>query len=197
MTLRKVVSIGLLLVAVLPNLSMRWTDAYKILNEGDIALEKEQTHPELSSVIGEVPHWESFDRWKCFYSDEVEYMCADVCWRSDSCVLGGWEKQPFIFVLHKGHLYEFEDENHYDHPPCETILNDWRSIMERQSAVCIYGAYLQEQEVYPEEGVKRHTSWVLSRLKTYSREWKVGDSKSTEDIEETSADKNPDDTESP
>ena len=176
MTLRKSALIGALLIAVLPSLSMRWTDAYKVLSEADIKLEKDQTDPALSSAIDERPHWESFNRWLCFYSDEVETLCADVCWRPDSCAAGGWEKEPIISVLHRNHLYEFEDESRFDQPPCEEIQRRWKMILNRQSVVCIFAAHLQDNEVSPEEGFKRHSTWILSRVKTYGGEWQTKDS---------------------
>lgn len=195
MILRKSALISTLLIIALSNLSMRWTDAYKILTEDDIKLERGQIDPALSSAIDEKPHWESFNRWLCFYSDEVEALCADVCWRSDSCVSGGWEKQPLILVLHRGHLYEFEDESRFGQPSCEEILSNWKEILNHQSAVCIFAAHLQDDEVYLEEGFRRHSSWVLSRLKTYDGEWQSVDSQKLEP--EETADESSDDSDRP
>ena len=172
---RKTVLISSILAFALPILSMKWNDTYKILSDEDIKMEHDQTDPALSSATYEETQWKSFDRWRCFHSDEVEIRCAEVCWKSDSCVSGGWERQPFISVLHDGHLFEFEDESR-SHRPCEEILNDWRAVLDRQVGTCILAAHLQDNDVDPDEGIKKRSVWILSRLKTYIGQWQTEDS---------------------
>lgn len=148
----------LLLIISIASLSMTHIDYLQILSEEDFEMESTEsaTRPALSSSLDEGSQWQSFNQWMCFSSESVEFSCAEIDYGKSSL--------PNLSVRGDDNiLYELS----IDPEPglkCETILEAWKAIIDKQNGFCAYAAFLQDFG-------QGHELWIVDAFKTYSGRW--------------------------
>ncbi|MFN8370283.1 MAG: hypothetical protein U0T83_06625 [Bacteriovoracaceae bacterium] len=147
-----IVKFFLISVVLLFNLSFSWQDnSYDILNENDWNLYKQNNeNPALSSSVQDEIQWKSYNKWRCFSSEKLEFSCGTVDYNGEHDV-------PIINI--EDNEYDLSPEYTWD---CKKIIQVWSKLIENEKSVCIYGAYLQDLEL------EKITSslWYIERIKT-------------------------------
>ncbi|NDG28252.1 MAG: hypothetical protein EB120_13885, partial [Proteobacteria bacterium] len=165
--LRQWFHIPLLLLLSFFNVSLTWQIADDLLTEEDIGLEETQEAPALSSMLDTENPWKSYNQWQCFDARDVTptFMghFLDPEDRSEEMRTPALQvelpEETLVFDL------EPEDLKFMDCEDCPSkIFENWREWLDRERAICIYAAHLQDLNA-------DESYWILSKIKTSRGYW--------------------------
>lgn len=174
--LRRYFVLALLLLSSSAHISMSWIGFdydYGILSPEDQRLELTQEEPVLESTPGEMPHWQSFNRWLCFPTTTLKVGCfdekSDARWETSDPEKR--EDRGFYSVMHLDHagmLYRFESPEWTIPERCNEEAARIRELIKDQEGICVFAAYLPTIE-HPEPSAEdEEQTWVYYGLKTKS-----------------------------
>jgi hypothetical protein len=159
------ISLSVVILAAVANLSMFRGDDYSILSEADLEQQEveSKTRPALSAALTAEFYWQSFNKWLCFPSREAEFACSETDF--------GKSLLPTIRIAgSQGTRFDFDIDPEPD-LDCEETLNVWRELIANQQSFCVYAAYLQDLD-------DNHELWVIETVKSNRGVWTV---RATED----------------
>jgi hypothetical protein len=171
---RKKPSILALILCSVSQLSMTdfsLRDAFGILNSEDYLIAESQIEPSLHSVPGEVPSWETYNRWLCFPMSALnEVECrdhqTDRAWSEFS--LEERDGGGFLSVMnvhHEGHHYRFEAPGWKIPGGCIEDIEEMKELLKDQDAFCVFAAEWPSEEALAGED-EESTLWITYGLKT-------------------------------
>ncbi len=157
---------ALILASSILCLSMTTANHYDLLNDDDLEMQKaaQVGAPALSSAVNETPHWESFNAWQCFSTENIQPECSEL---DDGAI-----RVPTLRIHEGTILYDFS----LDPEPglnCEQTLSKWVALLESQRSLCIFAAHLQNYPDNPfqSEGVEQWQLWIVNQIKSYNGYW--------------------------
>ena len=163
----KRLSIFIVVAASISCLSMTTFNHYDLLSPEDQEMEVlgREEPSVLSSALDAIPHWESFNTWQCFSTENIEPECSELDY--------GAIHVPTLRMREGNTLYDFSLDPEPD-LNCEQTLTKWIALLENQRSFCVYAAHLQ---IYPDnpfesEGVEEWHLWIVDQIKTYNGYWK-------------------------
>lgn len=143
------------------NLSASWMDPYDLLDSEDLEI-RSTSRPALSHRDGD-ESWVSYNKWQCFTASSLSLFYAI----HDFSEYGGSpsERTPTFRFENDEEVIDFDFDNHgYFGGDSETIMSEWKDLLQRSPVVCIYAAYLQD--IAP-----GHAYWIVDELKSVSGYW--------------------------
>lgn len=118
--------------------------------------------PALSSGIDSENPWESYNQWRCYPLDVVEFGC--VVYDEDVPV-------PTVVVATEAEVISY-DVHFEENLECNQTLREWNELVSGGNEVCLYAAHMPAVEMDLDEDTQRKASlWYIDRIKGFRGTW--------------------------
>ena len=141
-------------------------DPSGLLTVEDLALQRDQDLPAMTSSLQDKVQWQSFNEWRCFSVEGLEIIESAVKFNERD----SWRKISLISIEHAGRLYEFNvpHEFYWD---AKGLEREWRALFEGSPEVCFFAALVQD--AHPDGPGEDATPYEIDRIKTSRGYWDV------------------------